>query len=181
MTAQPLSPAPTAPPDPDQTAVGEAAAVLTRRSFLKLGIGALAAVAALEAGGATVVYLQSSAAEAELGGVVNAGPATAFPHGSVTQFADSRFFLVRADDGGFLALYRRCPHLGCTIDWEDGRAHFNCPCHASSFDFYGNFDSPPVPRPLDTFDVVIRDGDVLVDTGAARQRSTFSTAQLVYA
>ena len=159
----------------------EGASAMTRRRFLKLGLGALGALAALEAGGAAVFYLQSSAAEAELGGVVNVGPAAAFPPASVTEFSDSRFFLVRAADGGFIALYRRCPHLGCTIAWEASDGQFICPCHASSFDIVGNYDSPPVPRPLDTFAVSVRDGNVLVDTGVARQRDDFQTTQLVYA
>jgi Rieske Fe-S protein len=158
-----------------------ASSQLTRRNFLKLGLGALTVLAAIESGGVVLLYLQASVAAGGNRGEVNVGPATAFPPGSVTEFVNDRFFLVRAADGGFLALYRRCPHLGCTISWDERSNQFACPCHASSFDIYGNFDSPPVPRPLDTFVVHIEENNVLVDTAQARQRPAFHPSQLVYA
>ncbi|MBN1179817.1 MAG: Rieske (2Fe-2S) protein [Anaerolineae bacterium] len=154
---------------------------LSRRDFMKVGIGALGALAVLELGGVSLMFLQSRSQEGEFGDTITAGPVDNFPAGSVTEFTDGRFFLLRAPDGGFLALHNRCPHLGCTVTWEPHLDRFLCPCHASTFDFYGNFDNPPVPRPLDAFSVRIQDGVVLVDTFELRRRENFAPEQLTYA
>ena len=138
-------------------------------------------VALLELGGAGLFYLQSRSQEGQFGGVITAGAVDDFAPGSVTQFADGRFFLIRAEDGGFLAVHSRCPHLGCTVTWVNETQQFLCPCHASYFDAYGNFEGPPVPRPLDTFAVVIEDGQVQVDTAELQQRDNFAPEQLAFA
>jgi cytochrome b6-f complex iron-sulfur subunit len=78
-------------------------------------------------------------------------------------------------------VYSRCTHLGCTISWEADKNHFFCPCHASSFDTYGDVQNPPAPRALDLLAIIIEDGQVLVDTGSITQRDRFTTDQLTYA
>ncbi len=154
---------------------------LSRRNFLKLGIGVLGVIAALEAGAAGVLFLQSRSQEEGFGGLVTAGAVDDFPFGSVIEFPENRFFLIRSHDGGFLAVHNRCTHLGCTVFWDPDQNHFVCPCHASSFDFYGDFESPPVLRPLDTLPIHIQDSMVRVDTSRLQQREQFVPGQLVYA
>jgi cytochrome b6-f complex iron-sulfur subunit len=154
---------------------------LSRRDFFRLGLGALGALATLEFGAAGVLFLRARSLEGHFGGRITAGRVDGFAPNSVTEFAGARFFLIRAADGGFLAVHNRCPHLGCTVSWEADQNHFLCPCHASTFDFYGDFDSPPVPRPLDAFAVAVEDGVVIVDTSRLTQRERFSADQLVYA
>jgi cytochrome b6-f complex iron-sulfur subunit len=153
---------------------------LARRNFLKLGAGALGLLAVFEVGGASLLFLAPRSLEGEFGGVVNAGSADGFPPGTVTEFPDGRFFLVRAQDGGFLAVYRRCTHLGCSVTWEPGKNRFACPCHASNFDFYGNVENPPAPRALDTFSIQVKNGLVFVDTSRPQSRDSFEPGQLVY-
>ena len=153
---------------------------LSRRNFLKLGLGALGALAILETGGASLLFLQPRAAAGEFGGVVTAGASDSFPAGSVTEFPDGRFFLVRAPDGGFLAVYRRCTHLGCSVSWQPAENRFFCPCHASTFDLHGNVTNPPAPRPLDTFPVTIEAGQVRVNTTRPDTRDNFTPDQLAY-
>lgn len=154
---------------------------LSRRNFLKMGVAALGALTVLEIGGASLLFLEPRSLEGEFGSVVTAGELDSFPAGTVTEFPDGRFFLVRAHDGGFLAVYRRCTHLGCTVAWKADENQFFCPCHASSFDFYGNVENPPAPRALDTFPVTIKAGQILVNTSEERNRDTYSPEQLVYA
>ena len=154
---------------------------MSRRDFLKMGIGALSALAVLEVGGASLLFMQPRALEGAFGGIVNAGSVDSFPLGSVVEFPDGRFFLVRSHDGGFLAVYQRCTHLGCSVTWEADKSRFFCPCHASSFDIHGSVENPPAPRALDTFPATIDGGQVLVDTGQALSRDTFEPEQLVYA
>jgi len=154
---------------------------ISRRSFMKTGLGVLSAVAVLEVGGAGLMFLRSRSLEGEFGGVIAAGPVDRFPPASVTEFTEARFFLIRSQDGGFLATHIRCPHLGCTVNWKSGENRFLCPCHASHFDFYGNFEKAPVSRALDTFSVQIKDGQVTVNTAILQQRDRFTPEQLVYA
>lgn len=156
-------------------------AQLTRRDFLKMGVSALSLVALLEVGGASLLFMKPRSSDGEFGGMVTAGMAESFPPGSVTEFPDGRFYLVRAGDGGFLAVYRRCTHLGCTVNWEPEQNRFFCPCHASTFDMHGEVENPPAPRALDTFPVQIEAEQVLVDTSRIQSRDGFSPEQLAYA
>lgn len=154
---------------------------LSRRSFLKMGLGALGTLALLEVGGASLVFMKPRSLEGEFGSLVNAGTVDSFTAGSVVEFPDGRFFLVRSPEGGFLAVYRRCTHLGCSVNWEPEQNRFFCPCHSSTFDPLGNVENPPAPRALDTFPVQIADGHVVVDTGNVLSRDTFNHEQLVFA
>ena len=154
---------------------------LSRRNFLKMGAGALGALALLEVGGASLLFMQPRSLEGEFGSQVKAGPVDTFPNGSVVEYPDGRFFLVRSAEGGFLAVYRRCTHLGCSVNWEADQNRFFCPCHASSFDLHGDVENPPAPRALDTFPVQILEGQVIVDTGQVESRDDFKSEQLAFA
>ena len=106
-------------------------ALVTRRETL-LRVGrALGLVALAEAAAAVGIYLwprKSKPREGGYGGVVTAGPVASFEPGSVTAFAKGQFYLVRLKDGGFLALSRKCTHLGCTVPWNEAERKFACPC-----------------------------------------------------
>ncbi|MCB8944459.1 MAG: Rieske (2Fe-2S) protein [Ardenticatenaceae bacterium] len=154
---------------------------ISRRDFIKLGLGALSAIAALEIGAASWLFLQARGQEERVGGKMVAGSVEDFPPGSVTEFKKSAFFLIRDAAGGFLAVYRRCPHLGCTVNWQPGGNGFHCPCHSADFDFYGDCQGPPVPRPLDTFAISIDEDRVMVDMSQPQQREQFNPTQLIYA
>ncbi len=151
---------------------------LTRRKFLKDGLGTLATFAALEFGAISMKYLKSRAEETTSGGLINAGELENFPPGSVTAFENSGFYLIRTEEGDLLAVNSRCPHLGCSVSWEPEKNRFVCPCHASSFDKFGNFESPPVPRPLDIYAVIIDEETVMVDTSQVIKREKFESSQL---
>jgi len=129
---------------------------------------------------ASLMFLRARSLQGEYGGTMTAGSVEDFPAGSVTEFEDGNFFLVRSSDGGFLAIYRRCPHLGCTVKWVEDQERFYCPCHASSFDKHGDFINQPVPRALDSFTVQIEENQVQVDTSKLIQREYFSPEELVY-
>jgi len=75
--------------------------------------------------------------------------------------------------GGLLALWTKCPHLGCTIPWRpdfkfSGRqGWFRCPCHGSTYTKEGGIIvAGPAPRPMDVFPIeVLDDGTLRVQTG----------------
>jgi len=119
--------------------------------------------------------------EGGYGGVVTAGLVGSFEPGRVTAFAKGQFYVVRLADGGFLALSRRCTHLGCTVPWDEKVGRFACPCHVSAFDRTGVVLSPPAPRPLDLYPIRIEKGVVKVDTSTPIVRSRFEPSQVVRA
>ena len=109
-----------------------------------------------------------------------AGPVDAFQPGTVTAFPRGRFYLTRLTDGGFLALSRRCTHLGCTVPWVEEEKRFLCPCHSSAFYMKGDVLRSPAPRALDLFPVTIEKAVVKVDTGHVIKRDRFKKEQAVY-
>lgn len=151
-----------------------------RRKFLSRLLAGLGVLATLEAAWIAVSTLGSRrrAAEANDGGVIEAGPVGRFAHRSVTPFPANEFYLVRLEDGGFLALHRKCTHLGCSVPWRPDEERFACPCHASAFDIRGAVLNSPAPRPLDLFAVAIENGRVLVDTTHRLRRTAFEPGQV---
>jgi len=153
---------------------------LSRRDFLKIAWAFFGGVVAVETAGVFLAYLQPRLAEGEFGSVITAGLVDDFPANSVTHIPNGRFYIVRIGDGGFLAVYHRCTHLGCTVPWDATAQKFVCPCHNSQFDQQGTVQNPPAPRPLDLFALTIENDDVKVDTGDIIQRQTYDMAQVVY-
>ena len=154
----------------------------SRRKFLgKLWLG-LGAIALIELVGLVLTYLRPGKPRGsdDTGTVVEAGAVEKFLPDSVTAFVRGKFYLCRLEDGGFLALSRKCTHLGCTVPWVDKEKQFACPCHGSSFDIRGVVISSPAPRPLDAYAVSIENNVVKVNTRRPIKRSEFQKEALVY-
>jgi cytochrome b6-f complex iron-sulfur subunit len=62
------------------------------------------------------------------------------------------------------ALYRKCPHLGCSVPWCTPSKWFECPCHGSKYSYNGEYRDGPAPRGMDRFRVEIEGGKCKVDT-----------------
>ena len=68
-------------------------------------------------------------------------------------------------EAGFVALYQKCPHLGCRVPQCLSSQWFECGCHGSQYNRVGEKKGGPAPRGMDRFAMTV-DGDVLtVDTG----------------
>jgi cytochrome b6-f complex iron-sulfur subunit len=67
-------------------------------------------------------------------------------------------------DTGICALYRKCPHLGCSVPWCTPSKWFECPCHGSKYSYNGEYRDGPAPRGMDRFRVEVEGGKVKVDT-----------------
>jgi len=65
---------------------------------------------------------------------------------------------------GLMALYQRCVHLGCKVPWCAESQWWECPCHGSKYNRWGEWQEGPAPRGLDRFLVEEADGQVVVDT-----------------
>jgi len=155
----------------------------TRRSFLSklwilLGTLAFAELVALVITFFRPRKPKTSAAQRDA--IIVAGAVDSFEPGSVSAFVRGKFYLARLEDGGFLAMSRTCTHLSCTVPWMAGENKFICPCHASEFDIRGNVISPPAPRALDLYPIVIENNILKVDTGKPGKRSEFTAGQVTY-
>ena len=112
---------------------------------------------------------------------------------------DGRFLLVNlaagegighegeaASGGGLLALWQRCPHLGCTVPWredftwDDGRTGwFLCPCHGSTYTKAGVRVDGPAPRSMDTMRIEVGDNGIVVQTGERTEGGIDNPARAV--
>jgi cytochrome b6-f complex iron-sulfur subunit len=154
----------------------------SRRDFLNILLGGAGALAALELSFVGLRFFAPRVADGEFGGIFNLGSPEQYPPGSVTPVENGRFYLVRLEDGGMLALYYRCSHLGCTVPYEPATSLFVCPCHGSEFSQDGDVLNEPAPRPLDMFALMINDaGEIEVDTSSTIQRKQTSPNDFVYA
>jgi len=156
---------------------------IARRDFLRrlwAAVGALAGMELLWAGSG---FFMAGKRSVQDGGkkLVTAGKVADFKPGDVFPFRNGQFYLIRYENGGFLAVSLKCSHLGCSVTWDEGAGAFRCPCHASAFDRHGMVVNPPAPRPLDVYPVLIEGGLVKVDTGRLLNRKSFDPSQITFA
>jgi len=155
-----------------------------RRKFLSRIWGILGLVALAELALFTISMLRPGRKMLKDNPDINikvAGGVEDFPVNTVTPDRVNKYFLIRSDDGGFLALSLICSHLGCSVLWDKTKGQFICPCHSSAFDRMGNVINSPAPRPLDYFPVIIEGGKVKVDLGQKKKRKKFEKNQVTYA
>lgn len=173
-----------APPPPVDTDVAQAAPgprpVVHRRTFLVAGFWTAAAgLLAAIAGGLGLDFLWPKKIVG-FGAAVNVSAATVPQPGTdPVRVVEGRFWLVNIpagtaeSPGGLLALYQKCPHLGCTVPWRPdfvfggAKGWFRCPCHGSTYTKEGGvLVAGPAPRSMDTMAITVSpNGDITVETG----------------
>jgi len=154
----------------------------SRKDFMNIIWGAAGLLAATELSLVGLRFLSPRSTDGEFGGIFNMGDYNQIPAGSVTPVEAGRFYLVRMEDGGFLAVYRRCTHLGCAVPFDQSTRQFVCPCHGSEFTMDGGVLNQPATRPLDLFELSITDdGEITVDTRKPIERNNISHEHLTYA
>ncbi|MGH2462775.1 MAG: ubiquinol-cytochrome c reductase iron-sulfur subunit [Candidatus Limnocylindria bacterium] len=76
-----------------------------------------------------------------------------------------------------IALYRKCPHLGCNIPQLCDRSlWFECLCHGSKYTILGEKRGGPAPRGMDRFAHRVEDGVYIVDTSVRISGPPIGTA-----
>jgi cytochrome b6-f complex iron-sulfur subunit len=88
-------------------------------------------------------------------------PAAALPKAK-TVYSPSELTGMEA---GLVALYQKCPHLGCRVPECKSSQWFECPCHGSQYNQVGEKKGGPAPRGMDRFAVEINGGVFTVNTG----------------
>lgn len=152
----------------------------SRRDFLKTAWKGLGVVAGLEITGLTLHFLADRHDSTNVEIMFEVGFPDEFPLGTVTPFRKGHFYLVRMNDGGFIAITIKCSHLGCSVLWDEKNNEFICPCHSSKFSIDGNVINPPAPRALDIYEIKFEKGKIFVDLSKKIKRAEFEKAQLTY-
>ena len=94
-------------------------------------------------------------------------PASAVPKAQIAYAGQT---CLPGMEAGIVALYQKCPHLGCRVPECVTSQWFECPCHGSQYNQVGEKKGGPAPRGMDSFGVeVTGDGSVIVNTGDINQ------------
>ena len=154
----------------------------TRRAFLKSIWKYLGIIALLEAGVVSFSLMRTHSARMGNKGkyLKTVGSLDDFPQGTVMPIRSGRFFMIRLEDGGLMAVSMICTHLGCTVNWDPSEFVFKCPCHSSVFDRWGNEIKSPATRPLNYYKVLVREGKVIVDLEKFLVRKKFDPSVVTY-
>jgi len=162
---------------------------ISRRTFMRRMIGVGVGLLSLEFLGGTLAFLYPNLTGG-LGGDISIGSASDiisllpdWAKGQPFSYPKARLFLVNIPAGEglvdgkdvnvpnpkeqVLALYRKCPHLGCQIPPLCDKSHwFECLCHGSKYTILGEKRAGPAPRGMDRFPTTIgSDGQYVVSTG----------------
>ena len=109
---------------------------------------------------------------------------TAYPNGAVEKAratysaAELNGMTAGVDQGfesGVVAIYQKCPHLGCRVPSCVPSQWFECPCHGSQYNQVGEKKGGPAPRGMDRFAVSVVEGVLTVDTGTIIQGPPIGT------
>lgn len=63
--------------------------------------------------------------------------------GGVVRKGLKRYGCYKEEDGTIHRVSLRCPHMGCELEWNREECSWDCPCHGSRFDIYGNLIDNP--------------------------------------
>jgi nucleotide-binding universal stress UspA family protein len=68
--------------------------------------------------------------------------------GGLVDVGGRKLAVYKAADGTLVALSPRCPHMGCTVDWNAAEDLWECPCHGSRYSTEGEIIRGPSERGL---------------------------------
>lgn len=178
-----------APPVP-WTAPDEGTIGVARRQFLNRTIIGLMGMSLSSFGAATIAFLYGGGVGGGFGSRIALGNITDLkanidrgngffyvPEGRMWVTRYPAGSLKKAEDNysaseltgmreGVIALYQKCPHLGCRVPECATSQWFECPCHGSKYNRVGERKRGPAPRGLDRFAMKVTGGSLVVDTGA---------------
>jgi quinol---cytochrome c reductase iron-sulfur subunit, bacillus type len=72
--------------------------------------------------------------------------------------AEKAVYVLPTKNGVPRVLSPICPHLGCSIPWNEAKQQFVCPCHVAVFAMDGAKISGPAPRAMDDLESKIDNG-----------------------
>ena len=157
--------------------------IASRRNFIRASFWGGLGLALLGTVGSLLDFMYPRGIKG-FGSPVPAGNISEFRKGGdPVHFITGQFWLVNLDPSetraggsgggdGLLALWHKCPHLGCTVPWRSGftwdndQGWYRCPCHGSTYTKSGIRVFGPAPRSMTTMKVdVDAMGNITVQTG----------------
>lgn len=82
--------------------------------------------------------------------------------GKIFRFGSRPGLLMLTADGEYHAISAVCTHLGCTVQYRGDLHEVWCACHNGTYDIEGRNISGPPPKPLESYDVFVKDEDIYV-------------------
>lgn len=135
---------------------------------MKVALGSMCAVYGAAIGYPVYRYLNSPVEQSVAASAVKEvvlKDADKLPKGSAMIFKFGTFpaLLIHHEDDHWTALNAVCTHLGCTVQYEASSKKVICACHGGEYDAKtgANTGGPP-PRPLDSYNVEVTPGQVVV-------------------
>jgi len=184
---EPTTPEVWTPPDPEEVGV-------TRRQFLNRASITLMTMGLSTFGAANIAFLwprptAGFGSKVKIGTIssVNDVIASSTPAVSFSYFSEAQTYLqpypmdsatqqaaeavysgtvLQGIKMGYVALWQKCPHLGCKVPSCSTSQWFECPCHGSQYNRVGEKKAGPAPRGMDRFPVIIDGDKVIIDTGS---------------
>jgi len=172
---------------PDDETVG-----VTRRQFFNRSIVVSFALGLSGFGAGVLAFLWPSGTGG-FGGKINVGSlddikATIDENDGFAYYPEGRMWITRYPEDaldkaravysppelagmeeGIVALYQKCPHLGCRVPECVSSGWFECGCHGSQYNRAGEKKGGPAPRGMDRFAMTIDGGSLSVDTSSTGQ------------
>lgn len=168
---------------------------ITRRGFMRRMLAIGTALLSLEFAAGTISFLwpqirSGLGAKFRVGTVADVLAAEPrFASGWPYAYNPARVFLVNvpaatqlalghevsitsAEAADLLALWRKCPHLGCLVPAPCASiTRYQCRCHRSTYNILGEkMHEGPAERGLDRFEVMVdTDGTIVIDTSQITQ------------
>ncbi len=147
-----------------------------RRTFLSYVIAAVGAFITTVAGVPLVGSLILPGLRPRQPNWVTAGSAADFPIGQpkaatvtvtskdgwIEQKEAKGIWVVKQSDTSFTVFNGRCVHLGCAYSWQPSMNEFACPCHGGRYSIDGKVLGGPPPRPLDTLQWRMDQGNLVI-------------------
>jgi len=86
--------------------------------------------------------------------------------------SEKPLYVTKSPKGEVIVLSAVCPHLGCTVPWNEKENKFVCPCHLGVFEMTGTRVQGPPPRDMDILQSKVEDGKLKVRYQFFRQLSS---------
>jgi len=148
--------------------LGDAGDPSSRRTLIRVGLGAAAAGYAGALAYPVYRYLATPIERAaEAGAVTQVSVPRADVPGAgsalMLQFGNRPAMLIHHSDGSMVCFDAVCTHLGCTVQFEPDQKRIFCACHSGIYDMNtGAVVAGPPPRALGVYTVEESDGDIIL-------------------
>jgi len=150
---------------------------LTRNNFVKGVVGVLGTIMGVVVGLPAIGYVLSPALKKSTSEAwIPLGPLETYPIGVPAPFNFTRtkingwektvnsygVYIYRKNDSDTIVFSNVCTHLSCRVIWHEDLQEYLCPCHDAHFGPLGEIISGPQPRPLDTYETKIEEGNLFI-------------------